>query len=77
MPPEGFAGPQHILKIRAATARALWSKEIYVGRSLLDEFVLASAKQGGGAVAARVLIELASPGAENSGFVLYPLTSLE
>lgn len=38
----------HILNVRAAIARSLWSREIYVGRSLLDEHVLACAKQGGG-----------------------------
>ncbi|WP_271574212.1 HEPN domain-containing protein [Bradyrhizobium sp. CCBAU 11361] len=65
----------HILNIRAATARALWSKEIYVGRSLLDEFVFSAAKQGGPGAAARVLTNLATAGAETPGFVLYPLTS--
>ncbi|WFU14687.1 HEPN domain-containing protein [Bradyrhizobium sp. CB3481] len=65
----------HILNIRAATARALWSKEIYVGPSLLDEFVFSTAKQGGPGVAARVLTNLATAGAETPGFVLYPLTS--
>lgn len=65
----------HILNIRAATARALWSKEIYVGLSLLDEFVFATAKQGGTGLCARVLNNLASAGVETPGFVLYPLTS--
>ena len=64
----------HTLSIRAATARALWLKEIYVGPSLLDEFVLGTATQGGPGIAARVN-NLAIAGAETPGFVLYPLTS--
>jgi hypothetical protein len=65
----------HILNIRAATARALWLKEIYVCPSLLDDFVLGTAKQGGIGIAARVLNNLTTAGAETPGFVLYPLTS--
>lgn len=65
----------HIVNIRAAIARSLWSKEIYVGTSLLDEHVLACAKQGGGGVPGKMLSDLASAGVERPGFVLYPLTS--
>jgi len=65
----------HILNVRAAIARSLWSREIYVGRSLLDEHVLACAKQGGGGIPAKILSDLASAGVERPGFVLYPLTS--
>ncbi|WP_234644336.1 hypothetical protein [Allorhizobium ampelinum] len=65
----------HIVNIRAAMARLLWSREIYVGTSLLDEHVFACAKQGGGGVPAKILSGLASAGIERPGFVLYPLTS--
>ncbi|MER8383221.1 hypothetical protein [Mesorhizobium sp. M1405] len=65
----------HILNLRAAIARALWSHEIYVGRSVLDECVLGAGKAGGGNIAARVIAHLAQAGAERPGFVLYPLTS--
>ena len=60
------------MNIRAATPRALWLKEIYVGRSLLDELIFGSAKQGGTGIAARVLNNLATAGAETPGFVLTP-----
>ncbi|QTG17283.1 hypothetical protein G6M86_28755 (plasmid) [Agrobacterium tumefaciens] len=65
----------HILNIRAAVARSLWSREIYIGRSILDEYVLGCAKQGGGNVPAKILNELSSAAVERPGFVLYPLTS--
>lgn len=65
----------HILNLRAAIARELWSHEIYVGRSILDECVLGAAKAGGGNIAGRVIADLAQAGAERPGFVLYPMTS--
>jgi hypothetical protein len=63
----------HIVQMRAAIARTLWSNEIYIGRSLLDEYVLNAAKSGSGDVAARVIADLAAAGAERPGFVLYPV----
>ena len=63
----------HIVQLRAAIARTLWSNEFYVGRSLLDDFVLHTAKNGGGDVPARVIAGLAAAGADRPGFVLYPL----
>lgn len=65
----------HILNLRAAIARALWSREIYVGRSILDDCVLNAGKVGGGNIVGRVIADLAQAGAERPGFVLYPLTS--
>ena len=44
---ERTAIEHHILNLRAAIARALWSQEIYVGRSILDECVLGAGKAGG------------------------------
>lgn len=64
----------HIRSLRAAIAKELWSNEIYVGRSILDEFVLSAAKSGHGNIANRVIANLAKAGAERPGFVLYPLT---
>lgn len=64
----------HILNLRAAITRTLWANEIYIGRSLLDDYVLDAAKTGTGDVAARVINALADAGAERPGFVLYPLT---
>ncbi|MGL4528800.1 MAG: hypothetical protein ACRCUC_17655 [Aestuariivirga sp.] len=65
----------HIVNLRAAIAHQLWSHEIYVGLSLLDECVLGVAKVGGGNITGRVIAHLAQAGAERPGFVLYPLTS--
>jgi len=65
----------HMLRLRAAIARVLWSNEIYIGRSLLDDFVLHATKLGKGNVCNQVLTQLAGSGAEQPGFVLYPLTS--
>lgn len=64
----------HILQLRAAIARVLWSNEFYIGRSLLDDCILHTAKNGSGAVPARVIASLAAAGANRPGFVLYPLT---
>lgn len=72
---ERIAIEHHVLKLRAAIARELWSHEIYVGRSILDECVLGAGKAGGGNIAGRVIADLAQVGAERPGFVLYPLTS--
>lgn len=72
---ERSAIEHHILNLRAAIARELWSREIYVGRSILDECVLGAGKAGGGNIAGRVIADLAQAGAERPGFVLYPLTS--
>lgn len=67
---------EHAIRtLRAAIARELWSNEIFVGRSVLDECILHTAKTVGGAVAPRVIAHLAQVGAERPGFVLYPLIS--
>lgn len=65
----------HVLNLRSTVARLLWSNEVYIGRSLLDEFVLKAAKNGRGDVPNQVIADLATAGAERPGFVLYPLTS--
>ncbi|ANG98556.1 hypothetical protein A8A54_15405 [Brucella pseudogrignonensis] len=65
----------HILNLRAAIAREIWSREIYVGRSILDDCVLNAVKAGGGNIVGKVVTDLAHMGAERPGFVLYPLTS--
>lgn len=72
---ERQAFEHHILQLRAAIARTLWSNEIYIGRSLLEEYILHAAKNGGGNVPARVIADLAAADADRPGFVLYPLTS--
>lgn len=64
----------HIVRLRIALARKLWSNECYIGRSLLDDAILHVAKTGGGNVLAKVLANLVSAGADRPGFVLYPLT---
>lgn len=47
---------------------------IFVGRSLLDDYILHLAKTGISALSERVIEELALAGAGWPGFVLYPLT---
>lgn len=67
---------EHAIRtLRAAIARELWSNEIFVGRSVLDECILNTAKTAGSAVAPRVIAYLSQAGAERAGFVLYPLVS--
>lgn len=63
----------HVVTIRAALAKVLWSNEIYVGTSLLDDFVLHQAQTGSDGLVGSVLDALAKAGAERSGFVVYPL----
>src|SRR6187402_3668906 len=54
----------HIVQLRIALARTLWANEFYVGRSLLDDAILHTAKTGTGNVPARVIANLASAGAD-------------
>lgn len=64
----------HIVQLRIALAKKLWSNEIYIGRSLLDDAILHVAKTGAGDVPKRVIANLDAAGANRPGFVLYPLT---
>lgn len=64
----------HLLNLRSAVARSLWTSGIYVGISVLDEFVLGVAKKGQPDICNAVIAELRQAGAETPGFVLYPLT---
>lgn len=63
----------HMLNIRAEIAKVLWQAEIYVGISVIDEFVFRSAKNAPGAVAQNVISSLTNTQAGKAGFVLYPL----
>lgn len=64
----------HILQLRSAMARKLWANGYFIGRSLLDDYILHASKTGGGDVPTRVIAGLAADGADRPGFVLYPLT---
>lgn len=64
----------HLVAIRAAIAKAIWSREIYIGVSVLDEFVLHAAKTGAPDICGRVIDLLRNARACQPGFVLYPLT---
>ncbi|QBF31859.1 HEPN domain-containing protein [Thalassococcus sp. S3] len=64
----------HIVQLRIALARKLWSNEIYIGRSLLDDAILHVAKTGAGNTAKQVIANLSAARADRPGFVLYPLT---
>lgn len=72
---ERTAIEHHVLNLRAAIARELWSNEIYIGRSIIDACVFAAGKAGGGNISGRVIADLAEAGAERPGFVLYPMTN--
>ncbi|WP_457092715.1 hypothetical protein [Microvirga sp. P5_D2] len=63
----------HLVAVRAALANVLWKAGIYVGVSLLDEFVLSAAKTGQPDIFGRVLKSLQIAGVQRAGFVLYPL----
>jgi hypothetical protein len=64
----------NIIALRSAIAKALWTAGIYVGVSVLDEFVLQAAQTGAPDITGRVMEGLRKAGANRPGFVLYPLT---
>lgn len=64
----------HLIEIRAALARYLWKAGVYIGVSILDEFVLEAAKSGNSSICEDVVTNLKSAGVDRPGFVLYPLT---
>jgi hypothetical protein len=63
----------HMQIIRAELARILWEAEVYVGISIIDEFVFQSAKKAPQAIAQDVVSSLTKTQAGKPGFVLYPL----
>lgn len=73
--PNDVKGIQHhLVAIRAAVAKAIWAREIYIGVSVLDEFVLHAAKTGTPDICGSVVDLLRNARACQPGFVLYPLT---
>lgn len=73
--PKDMEGIQHhLVAVRAAIAKAIWSQEVYIGVSVLDEFVLHAAKTGAPDICKRVIDLLSNARACQPGFVLYPLT---
>ncbi|MEH3128289.1 hypothetical protein [Agrobacterium cavarae] len=64
----------HLIEIRTALASYLWKGGVYIGVSILDEFVLEAAKSGNSSICDEVVTNLKSAGVDRSGFVLYPLT---
>ncbi|MCK1285422.1 hypothetical protein IVB41_15990 [Bradyrhizobium sp. 44] len=63
----------NLVTVRAALARTLWKAGIFIGVSVLDDFVLVAAQTGQPDISGRVIQELRRAGAERPGFVLYPL----
>ena len=63
----------HMLEMRAAMARILWQKEIFIGVSVLDELVFQAAKDGSSTICGDVISRLSQVRADRPGFVLYPL----
>ncbi|WP_165190883.1 HEPN domain-containing protein [Caulobacter soli] len=66
----------HILRLRAALARTLWRNEIFLGISVLDNFVLRAATTGEAGILKRTIAQLAETQAGVSGLLIYPLTGL-
>lgn len=64
----------HILQLRSAMARKLWTNGYFIGRSLLDNYILHASNANSGDIPTRVIARLAAAGADRPGFVLYPLT---
>jgi hypothetical protein len=64
----------NLVVVRSALAKELWKAGIFIGVSVLDEFVLGAAQTGQADICGRVVQELRRAGVERPGFVLYPLT---
>lgn len=64
----------NLIEVRSALAKALWKAGIFIGVSVLDEFVLSAAQTGQADICGRVVQELQRAGVQRPGFVLYPLT---
>ncbi|NRD89478.1 hypothetical protein C8024_08500 [Sphingopyxis sp. BSNA05] len=69
----GQALAHHMLNLRTALARLFWRNDIYIGRSVLDEFVFQIAKRGRSPILPLVLDEFSKTAAGLPGFVIYPL----
>jgi len=64
----------NMLELRKAIARILWRGRLYIGTSVLDEFVFDATKAGRANICDAVIAELHDAGVDRPGFVLYPLT---
>lgn len=72
--PQDYRGLMHHLQvIRAGVGRTLWKNDVFVGLSVLDEFVFESARLHPGRVGQATLSALGTAHADEAGFVLYPL----
>ena len=63
----------HLLNLRIALAGLLWKNSIFIGRSILDEFIFQIAKTGSGPILPQVITEFTETAAGRAGFVIYPL----
>lgn len=65
----------HISQVRAAVARHLWQRQIFVATTVLDELVLTACNEGASDPVRWVLDFIQTRRLDRPGFVLYPLTS--
>lgn len=63
----------HMLNLRIELAGLLWKNDIFVGRSVLDEFIFQSAKARSSPVLDTVIQDFTRTAAGQPGFVIYPL----
>lgn len=63
----------HLLSLRSALAKLFWKNEVFIGRSVLDEFIFQHAKAGKSPILNAVLQNFTTTAAGQPGFVIYPL----
>lgn len=63
----------HATMLRAEILKALWSNEIYIGMSIVDELIFNFSKDLTAPTSSQVLQYLTTTQAGTAGFVLYPL----
>ncbi len=63
----------HLLAVRAELAKVLWEAEVYIGVSIIDEFVFQSAKKASKKIVKDVLSDFSLTHVGKTGFVLYPI----
>lgn len=63
----------HILVIRSELAKKFWQQEIYIGVSIIDEYIFFSAKKTPNQICQKVISLFKDSYVGNAGFVLYPL----
>jgi len=63
----------HLLSLSIALASLFWKNQIFIGRSVLDEFIFQNAKSSRSPILKSVIDDFATTAAGKPGFVIYPL----